>query len=895
MNRKQHRKQSRSKIITRRAGVTYLTVAGVIGGTLGVAGPAYANTYNPTNCSGLITDLGALADTGGSLNAPALNLPCEIPTAFEFEKTATITGPTTGELVIEFTGDAGRGFTALTPSGGDSQNVLTIRNLTLKQDQDFDNERDGDPAAIDPADTKIDWLVASNTDADLVIENTKFVDSEFGENTSAAILAQGRNVSITDSVFEDLTSEKQGSAIDLNGASSLTVAGSTFKDIVSVGHGGAIFGDSQDSLSIDSSNFVNVTSGGNSGGAIYVDGGDLLAVSDSSFTDVAGRSGGSIYVEGTDAVTVTGTQFINSRATSNGGSLFVESVGSFAVHDSTFTTNASFVTSPNGSSQGMTADGDGGAIYSDQGTSRTFAVTDSIFSNLKSSRGGAIHEVGTATLSVSGSTFNNLDVVGRTIPADGADPERVIAGKGGAIYGEGNNGSLGVEGDLTVTDSTFSDLTSADEGGAIFSEGSLTVSRSSFFENSSQTDGGAISSTSITAISDSTFTENTSQTEGGAVSSASDLAVSGSTFTENTSQTEGGAIFSQGPLTVDGSYFFKNTSLLEGGAIRSIFTDMDNSTFVDNSASNGAAFSSMSEGSVISNNTFWNNGDIDSSAIEAYETAFFGNILANTVGPVLSLPVAQPEPNQDLGANLYTDGSFEVATGEVLEPTGISVTSIADGSSKQVTLDELMLSAAALNTTMPVNTGKTKTVALRDGSVARDYYSSTSAGLNIDPGDLPLVLPTVDQRGVARAAGSRLDVGAYEAEVNPVVAPAPAAKATIAKQKIKFAPGSSRLTAASKKKLRALATEIQAKGLKKVNLEGYTATLTKAAPSGKVFRVKLSKARTTAVEKYLKQQFKKKGYKVTFSKSSKGAANRVKSNKTEKGRSDNRRVEITIN
>jgi outer membrane protein OmpA-like peptidoglycan-associated protein len=170
-------------------------------------------------------------------------------------------------------------------------------------------------------------------------------------------------------------------------------------------------------------------------------------------------------------------------------------------------------------------------------------------------------------------------------------------------------------------------------------------------------------------------------------------------------------------------------------------------------------------------------------------------------------------------------------------------------------------------------------------------------------------LATLDQRGAARPFGARYDVGAYEAGEDPlppvvvpvetpvVVVQAPAAitKATIAKQTVKFAPGSSKLSSVSKKTLRTLATEIQAKGLKTVNLEGYTATLTQAAPSGKVFRVKLSKARATAVEKYLKQQFKKSGYSVTFTKSPKGAANRVKSNQTEKGRADNRRVEITIN
>jgi outer membrane protein OmpA-like peptidoglycan-associated protein len=102
------------------------------------------------------------------------------------------------------------------------------------------------------------------------------------------------------------------------------------------------------------------------------------------------------------------------------------------------------------------------------------------------------------------------------------------------------------------------------------------------------------------------------------------------------------------------------------------------------------------------------------------------------------------------------------------------------------------------------------------------------------------------------------------------------------------------LTATSKRQLRSLAAQIRSKGLKTVKLNGYTATVTNAAPSGKSFRASLSSARATAVETYLKQQFKKSGYTVRFTKSPKGVTNPVKSNNTETGRKQNRRVEIVV-
>jgi predicted outer membrane repeat protein len=457
-----------------------------------------------------------------------------------------------------------------------------------------------------------------------------------------------------------------------------------------------------------------------------------------------------------------------------------------------------------------------------------------------------------------------------------------------AIYAEGN---------IFVSDSDFRNLTSEKDGSAIYSYGELSVSNSTFASNTASM-GGVIYSGSEATISNSTFESNSASVLGGAIHSFGQMSISNSTFESNTAEA-GGAILSEGgSLTVSGSTFFDNIASQFGGAIVYVsgtpgqIASVDNSTFVNNaiglSEGDGAALAFYSEGSIVSNSTFWNNGDDNDGSIDAELTHFFGNILANST-PGVEVIGNDRVNNFDGGANLYTDSSLNFVS-----PT------TGEGSSRLVSLDDLKLSALALNTTGPVNTGQTKTVAIGADSVARNFYSTSSVGINpTGNSSFATRIAALDQRGVARQPSvNRLDVGAYEYGENPVVVPVetPALiAATIANQKIKFAPGSSKLTAASKKKLRTLATEIQAKGLKTVNLEGYTATLTQAAPSGKVFRVKLSKARTVAVEKYLNEQFKKANYSVTFTKSSKGAANRVKSNKTEKGRIDNRRVEIAIN
>jgi predicted outer membrane repeat protein len=570
-----------------------------------------------------------------------------------------------------------------------------------------------------------------------------------------------------------------------------------------------------------------------------------------------------------------------------GSDLFINNV---EFHDTQVGTAAIYVegnlTVSDSAFRSLTSSSQGPAIFNYGGTTE---ITNTTFeSNITTSGGGAVVAYGPLTIANSTFTSNSS------------------SGEGGAVVAYGP---------LTVTGSTMnSNTTSNGTGGAIYSTGSLTITDSNFSSNTATSgQGGAVYFDSnlegALVVTNSTFASNAADL-GGAINSFDETNVSNSTFELNTAEA-GGAILSEGrSLTVSGSTFFNNIASQVGGAIvyasgnSAHIASVDNSTFVNNaiglSEGDGAALAFYSEGSVVSNSTFWNNGDENNGSIDAELIHFFGNILANST-PGVEVIGNDRVNNFDGGANLYTDASLSFVS-----PT------TGEGSSRLVSFDDLKLITLSLNQTSPVNTGATNTVALGAGSVARDYYSATSAGidptgLNISGRDaISTRLATLDQRGAARLFGARYDVGAYEAGedplppvvvpvVTPVQAPAAIVKATIAKQRVAFAPGSSRLTAASKKTLRTLATEIQAKGLKAVNLEGYTATFTKAAPIGKVFRVSLSKARAIAVEEYLKQQFKKSGYSVTFTKTPKGAANRVKSNKTEKGRIENRRVEIGIN
>lgn len=435
--------------------------------------------------------------------------------------------------------------------------------------------------------------------------------------------------------------------------------------------------------------------------------------------------------------------------------------------------------------------------------------------------------------------------------------------------------AYGHSGETILNNDVFQNNNSGGGAGAIYVEGHIEINDSKFFSNQGSGGGAVfIEISSQATISNSVFDGNVSDGPGGAVRNSSmDLQISGTTFTGNESTSyDGGAIYSEGSLFVKNSSFFDNSaSAAFGGAISAPYytSDVDNSTFVNNSASDGGAM--LSEGGIVSNSTFWNNGvtshvnNPTAGSISIAGGTFFGNILASSN----STPVIQGGVS-DAGANLFTDASFAKTT------TG-------EGASKQVSFASLKLKALALNKTSPSNSGKTKTVALGEGSSAIDFYAATSAGITPTYNNASR-LATRDQRGAPRPAGEKYDVGAFEV----------ATAAAITHNTILFHGDSAKLTSHAKNQLRALAKSVQAQGVHSITLDGHTATLTKADPAGRKLRGKIAGARTRAVEKYLKKQFKKSGYSVTITRVIKGAADPVKSNRTEKGRKANRRVYITV-
>ena len=84
---------------------------------------------------------------------------------------------------------------------------------------------------------------------------------------------------------------------------------------------------------------------------------------------------------------------------------------------------------------------------------------------------------------------------------------------GGGITSFGSSDNLA----LTITNSTFRNNFTYQEGGAIFSNGPLNVYTSTFFANESQLAGGGLSNYDTAVISNSTFSDNTGDEKAGAI------------------------------------------------------------------------------------------------------------------------------------------------------------------------------------------------------------------------------------------------------------------------------------------------------------------------------------------------------------------------------------------
>jgi uncharacterized repeat protein (TIGR01451 family)/CSLREA domain-containing protein len=332
------------------------------------------------------------------------------------------------------------------------------------------------------------------------------------------------------------------------------------------GYGGAIYNDG--SLSIDNGQLTASTSY-YGGGAIFSDQqATSTSITNSTVShNAAEDEGGALDVE-SGAINLTGDTLTNNSADSEGGFLYADenggTVGTLTLSNSTVSNNV--------------ADGDAGALYLEEIGTTSITNSDISGNNSDDDEGGAVYDDDSGRLTVQESTFsddNAADSEGGALYMDGTDLSVSDSGfsgndgdEGGAIYVDGKSATA----EQSITRSTFDgNHANGDEGGAIYDDyGDLTISQSTFTNNNSSYYGGALyydSDDSLLLVND-TFDSNQAVDGGGIyfatnASAGNSISLLNDTIARNTAYYGGGIYDTYEANRIENTIVADNTGKIE--------------------------------------------------------------------------------------------------------------------------------------------------------------------------------------------------------------------------------------------------------------------------------------------------------------------------------------------
>jgi len=332
---------------------------------------------------------------------------------------------------------------------------------------------------------------------------THFVGVTFAGNNAndggAIAMWDGGQATFDDVTFTGNTAIQAGGAVNLF-SSTATFINSRFQDNTALSGGGISAVNS--TAVIQESEFErNIAS--NSGGALRAINTDF-SLTDSTFVDNSARQGGGVAAVTPVNAMITNTLFKNNRAQQEGGAIYALS-GTTTITDTTLTGNESdgsggglaltggLTEIKNSRIEGNIAGGGGGGLYVINGTARLEA--SEVDGNQAQDGAGLAVSTGGAGIAVD-TTFSNNEAAaqggGIQIQSGASlDATRITMQGNRALLG----GGLANRGTTTLTNTTLSGNSAADQGGAIYSFDSntqLTLSSSTISNNSAGVSGGGI-------------------------------------------------------------------------------------------------------------------------------------------------------------------------------------------------------------------------------------------------------------------------------------------------------------------------------------------------------------------------------------------------------------------
>ncbi len=484
-------------------------------------------------------------------------------------------------------------------------------------------------------------------------------------------------------------SNTPGRGLDVVGVATLGITNSTFSNnTADVGAGlRVVSAGANTATTIDSSTFTNNVATGDlatqGGGAIFVDGGDLIirnntVISGNRATGFAG-SGGGILFASSETLTVRDSTISNNEANRAGGGIDVQ--GNLAnLTNTTIQGNVAGV---------VAAPGNGGGVHL---TSGNLTITGgSISGNTAAAEGGGLWNAN-VNLTISGGAVisgnfanGDLDPAGAFVDLQG----------GGGIFNDGGTLVITDVGGAVEISGNFATGTTFGSGGGILSTGgSVTITGARISNNAAVRAGGGLeivegnvlmTNSTIDAnfvATQSPITANPGNGGGLHITGLATVTIDGGNVTNNIAEAEGGGLWNSatGQLTITGQ---NNAVLISGNIARG-------------DAAPGAGGTDVQGGGGIFNNggTLTLDGDrvtkninISGNAASGSTNGSGGGVL--TIGGTVGMNGVSIDGNEAVRAG----GGIEIVAGTVT----ISQSNINDNDLSSTDLLGLGLGATAGN------------------------------------------------------------------------------------------------------------------------------------------------------------------------------------------------------
>ena len=232
---------------------------------------------------------------------------------------------------------------------------------------------------------------------------------------------------------------------------------------------------------------------------------------------------------------------------------------------------------------------------------------------LYAGQGGAIYNSSEGEVKITDTTFS----------------KNSVAQTGGAIHSASKNGSLIINGTTFTSNSAKSTMTTityttpeatttnknpkttittsksnVGNGGAIYTNSKTSITNGTFKLNSAYEAGGAIYANSEINLSKTTFTSNSGAQGGGLyLSTDANGTIKDTTFTSNKSTLYGGGLSNSGKIIIEENLFKTNSSYVGGAIYNSGDLTLDNTEFLNNKSSHsGGAIYQAESGETKSRN-----------------------------------------------------------------------------------------------------------------------------------------------------------------------------------------------------------------------------------------------------------------------------------------------------